>query len=65
MPTLDAKIDFRCTKDQKKRFSVLGGAEFFRHILDEPIPKDEIIYQEGALVGSEDPYKLFKKVAEK
>ena len=54
MPTLDDKIDFRCTKKQKKAYKAMGGAKVLRAKLDE---NDEIILQKNG--------KLFKKVSEK
>ena len=55
---LDAKIDFRCTKEQKETYKAIGGAKYMRGVLDsQTIQEDEIIYQEGT--------KLFKKVPEK
>ena len=59
MPTLDKKIDFRCTKQQKETYKAHGKAKGIRSYLDslEKNP-NVIIYQEGT--------KLFKKkVAEK
>ncbi len=62
------RVTLRFTKKQKQMYDMLGGADYVRKVLEEKINlyyQDEIIYQEGALVGSEDPYKLFRKVAEK
>ena len=52
---LDAKIDFRCTKQQKETYKSLGGAKYLRMVLtfDRLTKYDEIIFQKDG--------KLFKK----